>query len=80
MLQDENVREPEKDISWERYDFVNIDVKGRTKRKLMLIKKKTAAKEMFSYFRSQLESFTQHQFSANWQINKLNSLKRCLLT
>ncbi|KAH3769752.1 hypothetical protein DPMN_171027 [Dreissena polymorpha] len=49
MLQDENIPEPEKEISWERYGYVNIDVKGRTKRKLMLIKKKTAAKEMFTY-------------------------------
>ncbi|KAH3799711.1 hypothetical protein DPMN_153323 [Dreissena polymorpha] len=78
MLQDENIPEPEKEIPWERYEYVNIDVKGCTKRKLMLIKQKTAAKEMFTYFRSQLESFTQHQFSANWQINQLNVLKQCL--
>ncbi|KAH3853809.1 hypothetical protein DPMN_096344 [Dreissena polymorpha] len=74
MLQDKNIPEPEKQISRERYEYVNIDVKGRTKRKLMLIKKKTAAREMFTYFRSQLEP----QFSANWQINQLNSLKQCL--
>ncbi|KAH3751189.1 hypothetical protein DPMN_185738 [Dreissena polymorpha] len=33
---------------------------------------------MLTYFRSKLESFTQHQFSANWKINQLNSLKQCL--
>ena len=45
---------------------------------LDLVKKKIALKEMFAYYmyRSQLETFTQHQFSANWKIDQPNSLNQ----
>jgi hypothetical protein len=78
VFSDENIVDNTIDISWERYEYITTQTKFGAKKKLQLVKKKTKAKEMLDYFKSQMETFTLHQFSANWQLDQLNSLKRCL--
>ena len=64
-----------KSITWERYEYIEIQSKNGTKKKLTLVKKKTPMPEMFDYFLKLLHDFPPHQFRATWQNEQLNPLK-----
>ena len=66
-------------VSWDRYEYVRVTVKGNCeKKKLMLVQKKTSPSEMFEYFKDVLHTYTEHQFSALWQQEQLSALKTSL--
>ncbi|CAC5425047.1 unnamed protein product [Mytilus coruscus] len=55
-------------VKWERFEKVDIKVKGnKTIKKLVLVKKETKAVELFSHFLELLKSFPLHQHRATWQ-------------
>ena len=55
------------DVKWERFEYVPIATEGDEKRRLKIFNKISKAGEMFTYFKSLLDSFPAHQFRANWQ-------------
>ncbi|CAG2227088.1 unnamed protein product [Mytilus edulis] len=62
-------------ISWERYEYKNVKVKGdKMIRKLVLVRKSSSPAEMFQYLEKLLETFPAHQFRAYWQSKQMKSL------
>ncbi|CAC5393263.1 unnamed protein product [Mytilus coruscus] len=62
-------------ISWERYEYTNVKVKGdKMIRKLVLVRKSSSPTEMFQYLKKLLETFPAHQFRAYWQSKRMKSL------
>ncbi|MES9884023.1 MAG: hypothetical protein ABW185_24515 [Sedimenticola sp.] len=61
-------------VRWTRYEYVNLNVKGRCIRKLMLVQKNTSPGELFSYFKDILSTFSSHSFRATWQNDQLKTL------
>ncbi|XP_069104899.1 uncharacterized protein [Argopecten irradians] len=62
-------------VTWSKYEYVNVNVKKNKEiKKLCLVKKTTAPGEMFSYLKHLLVSFPAHQFRANWQTNQMKTL------
>ncbi|CAC5406462.1 unnamed protein product [Mytilus coruscus] len=66
------------DVKLERYEYVNINTKGSSCRKLMLINKTTKSGEIFNYFKDILKTFPSHQFRANWQNKQFQILEENL--
>ena len=63
------------DVTWEKYEYVTIMMKGgKSKKKIQLVKKVTKPGHMFQYFKDQLHTFPAHQFRATWQNNQLKNL------
>lgn len=66
-------------MAWEKYEYIDIPVKGGgIRRKLTLIKKTTSPDIMLNYFKDLIHDFAAHQFRASWQLDQLAALKRCL--
>lgn len=65
-------------VTWERFEYVNTSVKGKTFRKLMLVKKCTALSELFSYMLHLLSTYAAHQFRSTWQNSQLKNLRNSL--
>ncbi|MES9880719.1 MAG: hypothetical protein ABW185_07545, partial [Sedimenticola sp.] len=61
-------------VNWERYEYVNLTIKGNDLRKLILVKKSTEPAEMFEYFKTLLQQFPAHQFRAQWQTKQMKTL------
>jgi hypothetical protein len=67
------------DVEWERYDYVNVQLKnGVKRRKLCVVKKSTKPGYLFKYLTDTLETFPAHQFRATWQQKQLTALKETL--
>ncbi|XP_071122993.1 uncharacterized protein [Mytilus edulis] len=63
------------EVSWERYEYQNVKIKGdKVVRKLVLVKKRSNACDMFDYLKQLLEHFPSHQFRAYWQSKQMKSL------
>ncbi|VDI00313.1 Hypothetical predicted protein [Mytilus galloprovincialis] len=66
-------------VKWEKFENVNVNVKGnKTIKKLMLVKKESQVGELFSYFRKLIETFPVHQHRATWQNEQFQNLVRNL--
>jgi hypothetical protein len=61
-------------VQWETYEYVNIKVKNKTIKKLMLVKKETCPGDMFDSFLKMLTTFAAHQDRAVWQQKQIKSL------
>ena len=62
-------------VDWERFEYVTVSSKGsQVRKKLMLVKKTTPVKELFSYFTHLMSAFPAHQFRATWQREQLKYL------
>lgn len=66
------------DVSWSKYEYVNLLIKGRTLRKLMLVQKRSKPKELFQYFTEILRTYPSHSFRASWQNKQMRKLIECL--
>ncbi|CAC5422340.1 unnamed protein product [Mytilus coruscus] len=70
-----------RDIKWEKFEYTEINVKGRkTRTKVMLVSKKTKPGEIFNHFKSLLETFSAHQNRANWQSEQYRNIVQNLPT
>ena len=68
MKEELDLSETAPEMQWERYEYQTLKAKGNaTKRKLVLVKKRTKVGELFKYFQSLLENFPSHQFRSEWQ-------------
>lgn len=65
-------------VSWECFEYVSTEQKTGPKKKLMLVKKQTASKEMFQHLATLLHNFSGHQFRAKWQNEQLRQNVTCL--
>ena len=64
-----------KDVSWEKYEYVKVNVKGgKTINKIQLIKQTSKPGELFDYLIKLLETFPGHQARANWQNQQYKNL------
>lgn len=76
---EEDTLESAPKVTWSKYEYINLNMKkGKTMRKLSLVKKETSPGEMFSYFLEILSSFSSHQFRAKWQASQLKYLQENL--
>jgi hypothetical protein len=67
--------EIEDTIKWERFEKVDIKVKGnKTIKKLLLVKKESKVSELFSHLLQLLKSFPLHQHRATWQHSQFQTL------
>ena len=64
-------------VQWSRYEYVGTGKflpNGQEKKKITLVRKETAPKELFEYFRKLLEDYPLHSFMAKWQRDQLDKL------
>ena len=61
-------------VKWEKFEYRDVDYKGRTIRKLLLTKKETKPGAMFEHLRSLLKTFPAHNFRARWQHDQFAAL------
>ena len=62
-------------VTWEKYEYQSIKHKDGTNiRKLILVKKTTAPKDMFMFFKHLIETFPAHEFRAKWQLKQLKNI------
>ncbi|MES9883754.1 MAG: hypothetical protein ABW185_23120 [Sedimenticola sp.] len=61
-------------VTWSRYEYADLKVKGRCIRKLMLVEKKTKPGQLFSYFKHIMGTFSSHNFRASWQNDQMKAL------
>jgi len=67
--------ETDETVKWEKFEKVEIKVKGnKTTKKLVLVKKESKVSDLFSHFLQLLKSFPFHQHRATWQNNQLQEL------
>ena len=69
MLAEEDTSQTAPDVKWERFENVVV---GEDKRRLKIVTKITKPGDMFSYFKSLLESFPGHEFRAKWQQEQMH--------
>ena len=64
-----------RDVSWEKYENVKVNVKGgKTIYKIQLVKQTSKPGELFDYLIKPLETFPGHQARANWQNQQYKNL------
>lgn len=67
--------ETDETVKWEKFEKVEIKVKGnKTTKKLVLVKKESKVSDLFSHFLQLLKSFPFHQHRATWQNNQFQEL------
>ncbi len=67
------------DVYWQKYEYMDIKVKGNaTRKKLTLTKQTTKPGNMFEHLAKCIETYSLHQYSANWQSLQLKNLKENL--
>ena len=70
-------------VKWKRYDYVptgKLNADGKKMKKIALVEKCTAPKELFDCFLQLLGQFPYHSFLAKWQREQLDSLLEILST
>lgn len=65
-------------VKWQKYEYIDVNVKGKNTRKLLLIKQNTSPGEMFAYFCKLLQTFPAHSHRAVWQQTQFKSLMQHL--
>ena len=67
MPQEVDTSDSASQVKWERFQYMDVATEGDEKRPLKIVTKISKVGEMFSYFKSLLDTFQGHQFCANWQ-------------
>lgn len=62
------------DTDWQCFEYRELKTKNGSRRKLMLVKKKTKPGHMFRYFKELLATFPGHNFRAKWQNQQIRHL------
>ncbi len=70
----ETSEDPNTSISWKCYEYRNVEVKGKVKRKLMLINKSTTPGEFWNAFLEKLSAYPKHHAQAHWQREQQHKL------
>ncbi|XP_068689864.1 uncharacterized protein [Montipora foliosa] len=64
-------------VKWKRYDYLptgKFGADGKEIKKISLVSKETAPKELFAYLYTLLESFPYHSFLAKWERQQCDQL------
>lgn len=64
-------------VKWRRLEYIQTGKllpSGEQQKKIALVQKETAPKELFQYFIKLLEDYPHHQFMAIWQRKQLDNL------
>ena len=67
-------------VTWEAYEYKNVQTKRGSVRKLLLTKRTTKPGDMFRHLIKLLQSFPSHNFRAKWQHQQFNNLVENLPT
>ncbi|CAG2232408.1 unnamed protein product [Mytilus edulis] len=63
------------EVTWEKFEYVNVCTKGNLERKkLMPVKKPTKIGTLFKFLLELLSTFPSHQFRAAWQNQQLKAI------
>lgn len=65
------------EVTWKRYEYVEtgkVLSYGQEKKKIALVTKKTAPRELCKYFQDLLKEYPYHSFMAKWQSEQFNNL------
>ncbi|VDI21005.1 Hypothetical predicted protein [Mytilus galloprovincialis] len=63
------------EVTWEKFEYVNVCTKGNLERKkLMPVKKTTKIGTLFKFLLELLSTFPSHQFRAAWQNQQLKAI------
>ena len=83
LLPEEKEAAGDHQVKWKRYDYIptgKLSADGKEIKKIALVEKCTAPKELFDYFLQLLGQFPYHSFLAKWQREQLDSLLESLPT
>lgn len=64
-------------MTWKRYEYIGTGKflsNGQEKKKIALVTKKTAPKELFKYFQDLLKEYPYHSFMGKWQREQMDNL------
>jgi len=75
LSEQETATEDSPDVDWMRYEYVSVQTKNGTRKKLSLVKKRTQPGIMFRYFIEILSKFSGHVFRSKWQADQLKCIK-----
>ena len=61
----------DKEITWDHWEYVNVEHKGQQIRKIKVISRTGPRKEFMDQFEKDLKGYAAHRFRATWQQNAL---------
>ena len=77
LLPEETSEAPTEEVTWKRYEYIGTGKflsNGQEKKKIALVTKNTAPKELFKYFQDLLKQYPYHSFMGKWQREQMDNL------
>ena len=66
----------DEEVEWRKWDYVNMMKKGKSRRIVSCVAKKTTLKELIGDLETDLITFPEHIFRATWQCRQLSELTK----
>ena len=66
-------------ITWDHWEYVNVEVKGVARNKIKPVSKTASRKEFLAELQKDLTGYAAHRFRASWQQNRLKDAQELVM-